>query len=93
MRDRVGALPVLLLVLAGATACAPGQRESGGAARKLPATVAVEHRFGTTTIDRVPQRVVALDRQWTDVMLSLGVRPVGCGVDERRNRPAVRTRS
>lgn len=82
MADRVGSLVALLLVLVGVTACAPEQRDSADAARELAAPITVEHRFGTTTIDHVPRRVVTLDRQWTDVMLSLGVQPVGCGVDE-----------
>lgn len=72
-------LVALLLVLAG---CAPAQqRDSADTEEATAAPVTVEHRFGTTTIDRVPRRVVTLDRQWTDVMLSLGVQPVGYGVD------------
>lgn len=39
--------------------------------------VAVEHRFGTLELDEVPERIVALDSQWTDVLLALGVQPVG----------------
>ncbi|MEV4729312.1 ABC transporter substrate-binding protein [Saccharopolyspora sp. NPDC049426] len=81
MRDRVGVLVALVLVLAGVAACAPAQRDAAGAEEATAAPVTVGHRFGTTTIDRVPRRVVTLDRQWTDVMLSLGVQPVGHGVD------------
>ncbi|MDI2027141.1 ABC transporter substrate-binding protein [Saccharopolyspora sp. TS4A08] len=72
-------LVALFLVLLGVTACAPAGHDSGGGALASPVTV--EHRFGTTTIDHVPKRVVSLDRQWTDVLLSLGVQPVGYGVD------------
>ncbi|MBX6389118.1 MAG: ABC transporter substrate-binding protein [Frankia sp.] len=54
---------------------------AGEGASRLPAPVTVEHAFGTATIDAVPERVVTLDLQWTDVMLSLGVTPVGHVVD------------
>lgn len=50
---------------------------------KAGAAVTVEHRFGTTTIKGVPKRVVALDQQWTDVLLAMGVKPVGHGSDPR----------
>ncbi|WP_093417547.1 ABC transporter substrate-binding protein [Saccharopolyspora flava] len=79
-------LVALFLVLLGVTACAPAGQDSAGDALASPVTVA--HRFGTTAIDHVPKRVVSLDRQWTDVLLSLGVQPVGYGVD--RMMPAGR---
>lgn len=41
----------------------------------------VEHRFGTTEIDAVPERVVTVDVQWTDVMMAMDVDPVGYTVD------------
>ncbi|WP_461157376.1 ABC transporter substrate-binding protein [Saccharopolyspora tripterygii] len=83
MRDRVGVLVALLLLLASTTGCAPGQQDSAEHAKPLATPVAVGHRFGVTAVDHVPRRVVTLDRQWTDVMLSLGVQPVGYGVDAR----------
>jgi iron complex transport system substrate-binding protein len=43
--------------------------------RSSPPPVEVEHEFGTTTIDTVPQRIVTIDVQWTDVMLAMGVGP------------------
>lgn len=44
-----------------------------------PATI--EHAFGTTEIDAVPERIVALDAQWTDVLTALGHPPVAAAVD------------
>ena len=44
-------------------------------------TVEVEHQFGTTEIDGVAERVVTIDVQWTDVMIAMGVEPVGYTVD------------
>ncbi|MEM1331988.1 MAG: ABC transporter substrate-binding protein [Actinomycetota bacterium] len=41
--------------------------------------VVVEHLFGTTVIESPPQRVVALDVQWTDVLLALDAPLVGVG--------------
>jgi iron complex transport system substrate-binding protein len=43
--------------------------------------VVVEHQFGTTEVDAAPERIVTLDVQWTDVMLAMGVEPVGYSVD------------
>ncbi|GIG68230.1 ABC transporter substrate-binding protein [Phytomonospora endophytica] len=77
----------LLLAAFGATsllvttACGAAGQASDEDARKLPAPVSVEHRFGTTTLDTVPERIVTIDLQWTDVMLSMGVEPVGYSVD------------
>jgi iron complex transport system substrate-binding protein len=39
--------------------------------------IVIEHRFGETELDEVPERIVTLDLQWTDVLLSVGVEPVG----------------
>lgn len=41
------------------------------------ATVVVEHAFGETEVDGVPARIVTLGLQWTDVLLAMGVQPVG----------------
>lgn len=43
--------------------------------------VTVDHRFGSTDVEGVPERVVTIDVQWTDVMLSMGVEPVGYSAD------------
>ncbi|MEV6427908.1 ABC transporter substrate-binding protein [Nocardia sp. NPDC051463] len=39
--------------------------------------VTIAHARGTTTIDGVPKRLVALGNQWMDAALALGVTPVG----------------
>lgn len=78
-RAMVASLGVLLVALLGGCGAAGEQPEAEG--RKLPSPVTVEHRFGSTTIDTVPQRVVTIDVQWTDTMLAMGVRPVGYTVD------------
>lgn len=51
--------------------------------------VVIEHRFGETEIDNVPERIVSLDVQWTDVLLAMGVEPVAAigdfyGTDDGR---------
>jgi iron complex transport system substrate-binding protein len=43
--------------------------------------VTIEHAFGTTTLDERPERIVALGVQWTDVLLAMGVQPVGVLLD------------
>ncbi|MUL44321.1 ABC transporter substrate-binding protein [Streptomonospora sp. PA3] len=73
-------VPAAVLALGLAACSAPDTRpESAGSALEEP--VKVEHRFGTTEIGAVPQRVVTVDLQWTDVMLAMGVDPVGYTVD------------
>lgn len=77
----------LLLALLGTAsvlvtaACGASGQAADDDAQKLATPVTVDHRFGTTTIETVPERVVTIDLQWTDVMLSMGVEPVGYSVD------------
>ena len=83
---RPSLLRSLLSVLA-ATAFAVIVASCGGsdgdadAASGSSEAVTVEHRFGTTEVNGVPERIVTIDVQWTDVMLSMGVEPVGYSVD------------
>jgi len=67
--------------LLGTAACGASGQAADDDARKLATPVTVDHRFGTTTIETVPERIVTIDLQWTDVMLSMGVEPVGYSVD------------
>jgi iron complex transport system substrate-binding protein len=70
------------LLVAGLAACGSDDSAAeSGDATKLDSPVTVEHRFGKTTIDTVPKRIVTIDLQWTDVMLAMGVEPVGYTVD------------
>jgi iron complex transport system substrate-binding protein len=82
----------LLLLPLGLTACgsdsesegssAPaGRSASTAAAAEAHEPVQVDHVFGTTEIDDVPERIVTIDVQWTDTMLAMGVEPVGYSVD------------
>jgi iron complex transport system substrate-binding protein len=70
------------LLVAGLAACGsedPAADTPGSG--KLGAPVAVKHRFGETTVDTVPKRIVTVDLKWTEVMLATGVEPVGYTVD------------
>ncbi|WP_084654547.1 ABC transporter substrate-binding protein [Nocardia altamirensis] len=40
-------------------------------------SITVHHTMGTTTIDRLPKKVVTLGDQWTANTLALGVTPIG----------------
>ncbi|ANY06235.1 iron-siderophore ABC transporter substrate-binding protein [Pseudonocardia sp. HH130630-07] len=61
------------------TGCASGgESADGGAAdagEGFPVTI--EHEFGSTTIERAPQRVVSIGYTDHDAILALGVGPVG----------------
>ncbi|MEX5634007.1 ABC transporter substrate-binding protein [Parafrankia sp. FMc2] len=77
-----------VLVAGGATACgsdsdsgSTGPLAATGDSSTLSAPVTVEHTYGTTTIESIPKRIVTLDLQWTDVLLAMGVEPVGYTVD------------
>jgi iron complex transport system substrate-binding protein len=77
--SRLGAV---LLLLTGLAACgSDGSAAESSAATTLDSPVTVKHQFGETTIDSVPRRIVTIDVQWTDVMLAMGVEPVGYTVD------------
>jgi iron complex transport system substrate-binding protein len=73
-------LAAVVAVAAATTACGSSGDDGDDAAPEPAAavrTVAVEHRYGPTELDAVPERIVSLDLQWTDVLLAMGVQPVG----------------
>lgn len=47
-------------------------------------TVTVTHLYGETVVDGVPERIVSLDMQWTDVLTALGHPPVAAAIDPTR---------
>ncbi|RZT83790.1 iron complex transport system substrate-binding protein [Pseudonocardia sediminis] len=59
------------------TGCGGGDETSGGAAAGAGFPATIEHKFGTTTIERAPTRVVTVGYQEHDFVLALGVAPVG----------------
>lgn len=86
-------LVLVLLVAVGGVACggddddssadgpesgpAAGEGEAG--AGEWPVTI--EHAYGSTTIESRPERIVSLNVQWTDILLTLGVTPAGYVLD------------
>lgn len=75
-------IPFLAITLALA-ACGGDDDDAGGAADASEAaeSVTVEHAFGSTTIDAVPERIVSIDTQWTDVLVALDAPPMGAALD------------
>jgi iron complex transport system substrate-binding protein len=68
-----GAALTVVVVLLGA--CAPGtSKASGSQGDGYPATI--NHKYGTTTLDKAPLRVVALGLTDQDALVALGVVPV-----------------
>jgi ABC-type Fe3+-hydroxamate transport system substrate-binding protein len=73
MRTAVIAAALALLVAGcGEEAGEPAQQEAGAG---FP--VSIEHKFGTTTVDHAPERVVTVGFNDQDFALALGVTPVG----------------
>jgi iron complex transport system substrate-binding protein len=87
-------LVLVLLVALGAVACggddddsagddAATSSESGdGGSSEGEWPVTIEHAYGETTIDARPERIVSMNVQWTDVLVSLGVTPAGYVLDQ-----------
>ena len=65
-----GALSGVCLVAAPAGATTPPDSGADG-------PIVIGHRFGTTELDAIPERIVTLDLQWTDALLAVGIEPVG----------------
>lgn len=43
-------------------------------------TISIDHSKGSTVLETVPQRIVALSTSWADTILAFGHQPVGIGV-------------
>ena len=77
---------LFLALVVGVGACG-GEGDSGdagadgGAGGDAGGPVTVEHAYGSTTVDGVPERIVALDGQWTDVLVALDAPLVGAATD------------
>ncbi|MGW4028824.1 iron-siderophore ABC transporter substrate-binding protein [Streptomyces sp. NPDC004838] len=86
---RVAVAAVALLVL---SACGDGGEKSGsepsgpttGKSAAFPVTV--DHKYGSTTIEAEPKKVVTLGLSDQDTVLALGVKPVG-SVDWFKEKP------
>lgn len=80
LRRRAVPAALALVLLATAAGCGGTGAESGSGLKRDTAFT-VEHRFGSTKLDTTPKRIVTIDLPWTDVMLSMGIEPVGYSVD------------
>jgi iron complex transport system substrate-binding protein len=70
-------LAAVLLAACGGGDDDAGPPSSDGAGSGSPFPVQIEHRFGTTTIEEAPERVVTVGLTDQDPLLALGVVPVG----------------
>ena len=90
MRLAKVAAGLLVLVLAGCGAgdppAAPREQPAGSQDAESAFPVEVEHKYGTTTIERKPERIVTLGLSDQDVVLALGQKPVGA-IDWFKERP------
>lgn len=79
-RFRRGALAVVLLATLLAACDTGGGEDAGGSAESsgnAAFPVTIEHKYGSTTIEEEPERVVVLGLTDIDAVLALGVTPVG----------------
>ncbi|WP_231394896.1 ABC transporter substrate-binding protein [Micromonospora sp. CNB394] len=77
-------VPVLVLTLAGGTVAACGNDDSSAPATEASSgaaayPVTLNHKLGTTTLEKAPERIVALSDADLDALLLLGIQPVGVG--------------
>ncbi|MBB4904197.1 iron-siderophore ABC transporter substrate-binding protein [Actinophytocola algeriensis] len=94
MRLAKVAAGLLVLVLAGCGVGDPpaaqepsgGQDTASGTARAVTFPVEVEHKYGTTTIQEKPEKIVTLGLSDQDVVLALGQKPIGA-IDWFKERP------
>lgn len=87
----VAAVAALTLTACGGgtdnTASESGTSASAGAGAESAAfPVTVEHKYGSTTIEKEPKRVVTLGLSDQDAVLALGIKPVGA-VDWFKEQP------
>jgi len=47
------------------------------AVEKVPSSRSTQHAMGTTQVEETPERVITLTNESTDIVLALGVKPVG----------------
>ncbi|GFH38513.1 iron-siderophore ABC transporter substrate-binding protein [Streptomyces pacificus] len=86
-RRAVAAVAALALSACGGGSEKSESKPSGEAGKTSAAfPVTVEHKYGSTTIDREPKNVVTLGLSDQDAVLALGVKPVGA-VDWFKEEP------
>jgi iron complex transport system substrate-binding protein len=75
-------LALLAAAVLPLTACGDDGGSADGQADTTAAEpVTIEHRFGSTTLEAPPERIVSLDNQWTDVLVALDAPLVGAALD------------
>ncbi|GAB2728301.1 iron-siderophore ABC transporter substrate-binding protein [Streptomyces bullii] len=86
-RAAVAAVAAVTLTACGGGSEKTGSESSAGASADSAAfPVTVEHKYGSTTIDKEPKRVVTLGLSDQDAVLALGTKPVGA-VDWFKEKP------
>jgi iron complex transport system substrate-binding protein len=74
----LSAATALLLVLVSLAACADSEEPGPAAPAEAGAfPVTIEHKYGTTEIERAPKRVVTVGLNEQDAFMALGTVPVG----------------
>jgi iron complex transport system substrate-binding protein len=74
-------LPLLAVCSLLLVACGDDGATDDAGADEPTDTVVIEHAYGTTELDEVPERIVSLNTQWLGALQALDVEPVGYNVD------------
>lgn len=77
----IGALLTAVLLITACGGDDPAGEGAAGSDTTAADGVTIEHRYGSTTLESNPERIVALDNQWLDVMVALDAPVVGAALD------------
>ena len=79
------AVTIAIAIALGVAACGGGDEPTSGADASAgddaAGSVTIDHLYGSTTLAGVPERIVSLDSQWTDVLVALDAPPAAAALD------------
>jgi iron complex transport system substrate-binding protein len=76
------AASLFIALVVALTACGGGDSDGDAAADSAsPDAVTIEHQYGETVLDAVPERIVSVNTQWTDVLVELDAPLVAAALD------------
>jgi iron complex transport system substrate-binding protein len=83
-RRHIALLGAVLTAALAFTACGGDDatdEDAAGSDTTTADAVTIDHRYGSTTLEGTPERIVTLDNQWLDVLVALEAPVVGAALD------------